>query len=148
MVRLMVSLVLLGVLVGVPSHANDDAESAIKAVYADIHARFLAGDVGDIGGDYYTADGLLLPPMGGAYRGPEAISKTFEGMLNQGLILKPVPVEIEVHGDVAYELGKGYIRNKQGDLLAAEDYMVIWKREDGQWKIYRDIVRGTPPPAN
>lgn len=97
MVRLMIGLVMLGILWVTPVYGNAqaEAETAIKAAYADIHERFLAGDM----------------------------------------------------GDVAYERGIGHLSNKQGEKLAAEDYMVIWKREDGQWKIYRDIVRGTPPPA-
>ncbi|WP_258807504.1 DUF4440 domain-containing protein [Pseudidiomarina sp. CB1] len=148
MVRLIFGLLILGACCSFTAHANEAAEAAIKAAYNDIHQRFLAGDVGDVGSDFYTEDALFFPPMGGKIDSTEGITQSFAGMLEHGLVLKPVPVEIEVYGDVAYERGIGYLSNQQGELLSKDDYMVIWKKEEGQWKIYRDLVRGTPPPAN
>ena len=39
---------------------------------------------------------------------------------------------------------KLYIKEKQ---VADDKYIVLWKKESGQWKIFRDISNSNLPPA-
>jgi len=42
-------------------------------------------------------------------------------------------------GDLLIETGKGEGRNYKGELKYSFQYLVVWKKEDGVWKIYRDV---------
>lgn len=123
---------------------DKSAEQQIHTIYEEIHNAFKQGDVSHLGEAYYTHDALLFPPTGGVMEGPEEITAMFEGMLAGGAILVATPLEIEVYGDHAYERGVGAIHNPQGDVLRKDNYIVIWKKVDGQWKMYRDLVQGLP----
>ena len=61
--------------------------------------------------------------------------------------IKLTAVEVEAHGDTAYEVGKYTVPGEQGKVLDAGDYIVIWKRANDQWKMHRDIwTTNTPAP--
>jgi ketosteroid isomerase-like protein len=57
-------------------------------------------------------------------------------------------VEVEAHGDTAHEVGTWVLKAKDGTAVDNGKYIVIWKKEGGQWRLHRDIWNSsTPPPA-
>jgi len=42
-------------------------------------------------------------------------------------------------GELLIETGTGEIRSNAGELKSSFRYLVVWKKEDGVWKLYRDI---------
>lgn len=38
-----------------------------------------------------------------------------------------------------FELGKYEMKDSKGKLKGEGKYLLVWKQEDGQWKIYRDM---------
>ena len=38
-----------------------------------------------------------------------------------------------------FELGKYEMKDSKGNLKGDGKYLLVWKQEDGQWKIYRDM---------
>lgn len=128
------------------SQANKSttASEAINHVYDSIYQSFIEGDVSRIGDRFYTKDALFFPPSGGKYSGQQEITTVFQRMLSEGVRLKAAPEEIEVYGNVAYEWGRGNIYDREGNLLTTQNYVVIWKRAKGDWRIYRDFVQGVP----
>jgi ketosteroid isomerase-like protein len=58
-------------------------------------------------------------------------------------------LEAEGQGDTAYEVGKYTLTGEAGKVLDTGKYVTIWKREQGQWKLHRDIWNtNTPAPGH
>jgi ketosteroid isomerase-like protein len=45
----------------------------------------------------------------------------------------------EEHEDTAIEIGKHTLRGEAGNVMDSGKYAVLWKQEDSQWKLHRDI---------
>jgi ketosteroid isomerase-like protein len=57
-------------------------------------------------------------------------------------------VEVQGCGDTAWEVGRYTVPGEGGKVLDTGDYVVIWKREGGEWKLHRDIwTTNTPAPG-
>jgi ketosteroid isomerase-like protein len=54
--------------------------------------------------------------------------------------------EVEGHGDTAIEVGAYTLFGEGDQALDNGKYIVIWKKEDGQWKLHRDIFNSNLPP--
>lgn len=88
----------------------------------------------------YTEDAQLLPPGAPVVRGRSAIRAFWQGMFDMGVadgVLETL--ELEVYGDTATEVGQGTLKTKEGEVIATAKYIVLWKRENGVWKLHRDI---------
>ena len=95
----------------------------------------------------YTADGQLLPAHSDAIKGGAAIQRFWQGLIDRGVkeaILETT--ETETLGETAYEVGK-YIMKTQGQVADSGKYVVVWKREEGRWKLHRDIWTTSQPAA-
>lgn len=96
----------------------------------------------------YTEDAEILPPNAPVLRGRAAIQAYWQGALDQGVseaVLETV--EFDELGDSAWEVGKGVLKTKDGELIDELKYTVIWKREHGTWKWQRDIWNSSRSPA-
>lgn len=100
-------------------------------------------------GAMYTADAKLLPANSEAIEGAEAISGFWSATMGMGI--KKVMFETTTArqvGDMAIEEGK-YALYVEGDHIVDQGkYMVTWKKEEGKWKVYRDIWNTNAPAAN
>ncbi|MBT8185640.1 MAG: DUF4440 domain-containing protein [Eudoraea sp.] len=100
-------------------------------------------------GDYehiantYTKDGKIFPNNTPIIEGRAAIKKLW--ILPEGTKIldhQLQPEEINIIGNVAYDYGyyKGQSQAKSGEISAFKGkYVVIWKKIDGDWKMYLDI---------
>jgi len=97
----------------------------------------------------YTSTAQALPPGGEIARGRDAIQKAFQGEIDAGLTnLTLTTLEVEAHGDTANEVGTWVLKGKDGATLDHGKFIVIWKKEGGEWRLHRDIWNSsTPPPA-
>lgn len=66
------------------------------------------------------------------------IAKDFGTMMDNDVVISCQPVDVEVYGDAAFEIGNATI-TKGGGVVARERYIVIWKYVDGDWKIDKDV---------
>ena len=57
------------------------------------------------------------------------------------------PKEVEGYGDLAYEIGDYTLAGEGNAVLDQGKYLVIWKREEGRWKLHRDIWNTSLPAA-
>jgi hypothetical protein len=46
---------------------------------------------------------------------------------------------------MAHEVGKYTLMGDGDKVLDAGKYIVIWQRQDGQWKLHRDIWNSSQP---
>jgi uncharacterized protein (TIGR02246 family) len=120
-------------------------KAAIEAANARFSADFAKGDAAAVA-SHYTAGGQAFPPNGDVARGREAIATLWKGAMDSGVKgVKLTAVEVEAHGDTAYEVGTYALVGEGEKALDTGKYIVIWKREGGQWKIHRDIWNTSTP---
>jgi uncharacterized protein (TIGR02246 family) len=119
--------------------------AAIEAANARFSADYAKGDATAVAA-HYTAAGQAFPPNGDVARGREAIAKLWKGAMDAGVKgVKLVTVEVEAHGDTAHEIGTYVLVGEGGKTVDNGKYVVIWKRDGGQWKLHRDIWNTSMP---
>lgn len=90
----------------------------------------------------YTSDAKILPPGTDIIENRAAIKQQW--ILPEGVRIlhhKITPSEIKIIGEYAYDVGyyEGKtLRANQTETSWKGKYIIIWKKEDGDWKIYLD----------
>ena len=98
----------------------------------------------------YTADAQLLPPGAKTLQGPQAIAGYWSGAFASGAAEVVLTTkEVQAAGsDLAYEIGTYTIESKEDKPLDQGKYLVIWKRDQGKWKLHRDIWNSDAAPGS
>lgn len=100
----------------------------------------------------YTSDGKIMGSNMPTASGRNAIQSTFGGMF---AAMGPIGLNLtaeEVNGteELVSEVGV-YTMTKDGKEIDKGKYIVLWKMEDGKWKLHRDIFNSDlpcPPPPS
>lgn len=88
----------------------------------------------------YTADARLMPPGADMLEGTSRVQGFWDGVLRGGITearLETFDVDL-VGGSTAVETGK-FAMYAGRDVVDRGKYIVIWRNEDGVWKMHRDI---------
>jgi ketosteroid isomerase-like protein len=95
----------------------------------------------------YAKDAFFYPPQRHPIGGQEAIRRSVERPSRDYEIVHHV-MEVDVRGDIAYEIGRWIQRSKDGATQRGSGgYLWIWKRQpDGAWAIWREVWNDGPPP--
>lgn len=94
----------------------------------------------------YTSDATILPPNGEAVTGASEIAKFWQAFSELGITeARPVTREVIAMGEHALEVGEFTVYGHGGDLVDRGKIMVLWKQEDGIWKMYRDTWNSSVP---
>jgi ketosteroid isomerase-like protein len=126
------------------AHA-DGVKSAIEAANAQFSAAAAKGDGAGLAA-LYAADGQVLPPGSEVIRGGGAIQKFWQGALDSGIAgVELKTLEVFGHGPTATEVGQYELRDRAGKVLDHGKYIVIWRREGGNWKLLRDMFSTNVP---
>ena len=143
-------LVTLALLFGCANtaHKQGEVRAAIEGNNQKWVKALSRGDAAGIAA-LYTPTAQLLPANGNVVSGKPAIEKYWQGAITSGFkAVTLTTLEAEACGDTAYEVGKFTVPGEGGKVLDTGDYVVIWKRESGQWKLHRDIwTTNSPAPA-
>ena len=140
-------LIALGIVLVAGSVAAQTAapRAALEAANARFSADFAKGDATAVA-SHYTIAGQVLPPNGEVVKGREAIAQFWKGAMDAGVKgVKLTVVEAESHGGTAHEVGTYVFTGEGGKTLDTGKYIVIWKRDGGQWKLHRDIWNTSMP---
>lgn len=124
--------------------SNEEVRMEIEDAYRDFAQNLKDGNAAGIVA-HYTEDAKFYPPNGGLATGKQEISRVFDGFIEQGLTIDLEIKELEVFDEVAYEYGIATIMNQQGNELGQNEYVVLWKRDGDEWKIYRDFIKDKVP---
>jgi ketosteroid isomerase-like protein len=54
-------------------------------------------------------------------------------------------LDVDGQGETAYEVGKYALTGEGGKVLDNGKYIVVWKREQGKWRLHRDIWNSSMP---
>lgn len=89
---------------------------------------------------HYADDAQILPPQRPAIDGRPAIAAYFQANIDKYIGFGNDTQWSVVRGDIAIEQGVYNIRNvRVGQDVEAGKYIRIWKRINGDWKLYRDM---------
>lgn len=118
---------------------------AIAAANEAFVAAFQAGDAAGLAA-LYTPTGQLLPPNVDTMAGQAAIQAFWQGAMDMGIRSAQLEIaEVEGHGDTAIEVSNYTLCGEDGQVLDQGKYIVVWKRDGGQWKLHRDIFNSSLP---
>ena len=124
---------------------STEVRDAIAAAGENFMATFSRGDAAGLAA-FYTENGQILPPNSDFVTGRQAIQAFWQGAMDMGIKgVKIEIVEVEGLGDTAYTVGKYTLQGEGGQVLDKGKFVVIWKQEDGQWKLHRDIFNSSMP---
>ncbi|HET9439292.1 MAG TPA: DUF4440 domain-containing protein [Longimicrobiales bacterium] len=125
-----------------------DVRAAIEAANKQFIAAFGKGDAAGLAA-MYSSTGVAYPPNSEPVSGRAALQKLWQDAMGMGVKAVNFKItEIEAHGDTAIEVGGYEMLGEGGKHIDHGKYVVIWKREQGQWKLHRDIWNTSMPAAS
>lgn len=95
----------------------------------------------------FADDGRQFPPGAEPVVGPKALSDAWKSMANTKgfeILWESTEAHVSASGDMAYDFGIGTIRTPDGKTQAAK-YLVVWVRQDGEWKVAVDMFNTNGP---
>jgi ketosteroid isomerase-like protein len=107
---------------------------------------FERGDTVALAG-YYSTDGMVMPPNSEGVR-KEGIGSLWGNFTRMGIKDFNLTIqEVIGSGDLMVESGNYELLGNDNKSLDKGKYVVVWKKENGSWKIYRDIFNTDLPPT-
>ena len=124
----------------------DSAKAAIVASNKIYGECFASGDSTKFVG-CYTADACINPPNMPKMCGPQAITAFFNGGYKMGIRdLKLTTEEVMGGAGSVAEMGKYEVLGDKGVSMDKGKFIVVWKEENGKWKMHRDVWNSDNPP--
>ncbi len=114
-------------------------KETIGSLYENFESAFAQGNVESIS-EFYTESAMLVPPESDLVQGKESIAAFWQTAIDMGIkSVKLDLLEIEQHGDTAIEVGRYTMMAENNDVIDHGKGIVIWKFENGHWKLHRDM---------
>ena len=115
-------------------HVNDEFQAAFERSDAAAIARL------------YTSNGVLLPTGTESIQGTAGIQAFWQGALEMGIKrVKLDSKDVEELTDTAIELGNYTLFGPNQQVLDKGKYLVVWKEQQGRWKLHQDIWNSSLP---
>ena len=126
----------------------DSVKAAIASSNAVYGECFATGDSTKFA-NCYTADACINPPNMPRMCGTQAITTFFNAGYKQGIRnLKITTEDIIGSENSVAEIGKYEVLGDKAVSFEKGKFIVIWKNENGKWKMYRDIWNSDNPPPS
>lgn len=124
-----------------------DTKAAIDAANQKFMAAFAKHDANAVAG-FYSSAAEAFPPGAGVVTSRAAIAKMWQGVMDAGIATADLKAtEVHGEGNLAYEVGTYAMKTKDGKVADQGKYVVVWLKENGQWKLHRDIWNTNLAPA-
>lgn len=123
-------------------NSSEEVEKAIQENYQQMGAAMAAGNAAELA-LYFTEDAILKFSGAEPLTGRKAIEQAHQQLIDQGIGIRPNTQEVEASGDMAYEIGIYEMMDRNGQTIDQGHYATIWKKEEDQWRIARDIISST-----
>lgn len=112
---------------------------AIQAADGAFETNFDRQDAEGLAG-LYTEDGQLLPPGSDVVAGHDDIAAFWQGVFDAGgSTVRLETVEVDDLGDTAIEVGRFTLGDGDGNTVDEGSFVVVWRDEDGEWRLHRDV---------
>jgi len=124
----------------------DSARQSIEHQNAAFQTAFENSDSVGLG-NLFTSDGKMMIPGGPSVEGRAAITSLAAKFMK--MKVKRVAKTIDVWGNdnLLAEEGTASLFDQKGAELDHAKYLVVWKKEDGQWKLFRDMWNSDLAPS-
>jgi len=97
--------------------------------------------------DRYASDGCLLPADMHTLCGHEAIATFYRGAYDMGVRnVKLNTTQLYGEGEYVTEEGTYEIFAAENKFIDKGKFLVLWKKTDAGWKMFRDIFNSDNPP--
>jgi ketosteroid isomerase-like protein len=130
---------------------RDSARAAIESQSASFTASLAKGDAAEAARNFTTDARRSIGGVGTVTEGRQAIEKFWERALSGGMkSLTLTRRDLEGSGNLRVETGTYAAFGADHSELGRGEYLFVWKREDGTWKIHRDYAHaaGVVPTMN
>jgi ketosteroid isomerase-like protein len=118
---------------------STDLTEEIKSLNSKFIHLYSQGNTAAVA-DLYTITALLMPAGQDVLKGREAISQYWQHAMETGVKdISLETVEVEQLDFTAIELGTFALKGEGGQPIDQGKYMAVWKRENGHWKMQKDI---------
>ena len=126
---------------------SGDLRAAIEATSGQWQQSFNAGDAAGIAA-LYTTDGQLMPPGAATLSGRDAIEAFWQDIVSiEGMSVVLESGEIVGQRNNAVEAGSFTMTDADGNTVDQGKYVVVWRREQGDWRLARDIWNSNVAPV-
>ena len=117
---------------------NKSVEDYIRKAASNFEEEIRKGDSVALA-SHYASDAIVMPPNSEMIKGSDIMS-FWGSVIRMGVKdLKLNITNIDGDGDVYAESGTLEIFGADNTSLDKAKYVVVWKKENGDWKMYRDI---------
>jgi len=118
--------------------SNDEMKQIIIIKYEKMRTTLKSGDPTYVL-NMHTKDAILFMQNGKEVVGIAALKTFYEKVAAMGIEINSTPTAVELlTQDVAFEVGTFIGTSKTGTQSSAK-YINIWKKIDGDWKLYKAI---------
>jgi uncharacterized protein (TIGR02246 family) len=135
-------LPVLTLLLALPVAGRAQVSAETREAIETANARWMEAvnsDDGETVAGLYTSDAFLLPPGSEPIGGTEDVRAFWTAAASAGNQFELDTRELYGVGDMLAEVGGYVLTAPTGAHLDHGKYMVLWKKEDGEWKLFRDI---------
>jgi ketosteroid isomerase-like protein len=129
-----------------PAFDLNNAKKEIEAADKEICSLLSKGDSVSAA-NMYSSDGKLMVNNMPSITGKENIASFWGGFTKMGADISLTTLEIWGDENFISEEGLFEIKLKDGKVADKGKYIVLWKKEEGKWKIHRDISNTDLPAA-
>ena len=95
-------------------------------------------------GNLYAEDAEIFHDGSPSTIGRQNIIKVFEGWVRDSVTGSYATTGLWGNKDLLVEQGTGYFAHATGKWKATGKYLLVWKKVDGEWKIFRDTWFADP----
>jgi ketosteroid isomerase-like protein len=124
------------------------AKSTIESQNAKFIETFKKGDSSGVAA-LYTSDAMVMPPNMESVKS-NGLASFWGTMMHMGVKdLKLLSDDVAGNKDQLVETGRYELYDAQNKIMDKGKYVVVWKQENGEWKLFRDIFSSDlpAPPA-
>jgi ketosteroid isomerase-like protein len=140
--RLLLSLVCLSILAA----CTDRAGTLPNEVTNALASAFTRGDPVACAA-LYTEDAAILAEDAEVVRGKAAIAAFFKDQVARDILFSTDSSVSLVRGDLAMDQGTYRVRDtRRGVDVEFGQYLNVWRRVDGNWRVYRSMYNVTTAP--
>lgn len=138
-------LFIFGLLIGAMGFAQEPTLNAKEVVKENSRIMEKAMKEGDFEtfGSYFTEDALFKISNHDPLSGRAVITEAHKQM--KGIKLSLNMEEVIDFGEYIYEIGNYELHTPEGANMDHGYYSTLWKKTDGKWKIYRDVISSSVP---
>ncbi len=93
----------------------------------------------------YAQGARLMPPNMGIVESPD-LASYWQGAIDMGIVDATLTSDtVDVYGDTAIEVGAYVLFGPDRIEIDNGTYLVVWRNEDGTWKLFQDIFNTNVP---